>query len=88
MRCPVQSAFEQIAARAERGREHVQCSLDAQLADNEFICGADFASADITGLVTLDSAGWAKLKPPDQLSHSRNFGQKCVANTTEPSPQP
>ncbi len=69
---PGPDAFEQIPALAERGRDRVQrffAWLDARLADNEFICGADFTIVDITGLVTVDFAGRAKLKPPEQLSH-------------------
>ncbi len=73
---PGPDAFEQIPALAERGRERVQrffAWLDARLADNEFICGAHFTVADITGLVTIDFAGWAKLKSPEQLSHLRRW---------------
>jgi glutathione S-transferase len=73
---PGPDAFEQIPALAERGRDRVQrffTWLDARLADNEFICGADFTVADITGLVTIDFAGRAKLKPPEQMVHLRRW---------------
>jgi len=69
-------AFEQIPALAERGRARVQhffAWLNARLADYEFICGPDFTVADITGLVTVDFAGWAKLKPPEEMTHLRRW---------------
>jgi glutathione S-transferase len=71
---PGPDAFEQIPALAERGRERVQhffAWLDARLADHEFICGSDFTVADITGMITVDFAGWAKLKSPEEMTHLR-----------------
>ena len=73
---PGPDAFEQIPALAERGRARVQhffAWLNARLADYEFICGPDFTVADITGLVTVDFAGWAKLKPPEEMTHLRRW---------------
>jgi glutathione S-transferase len=69
---PGPESYEQIPALAERGRMRIQhffTLLDARLSDNEFICGPQFTVADITGMVTLDFCTWAKLKPPDHLTH-------------------
>jgi glutathione S-transferase len=52
---------------------HFFAWLDARLAENEFVCGPNFSVADITGLVTVDFCSWAKLKPAEQLSHSRRW---------------
>ncbi len=53
--------------------QHFFASLDARLADNEFVRGPNFSIADITALITVDFAGWAKLKPPDQLVNLRRW---------------
>jgi glutathione S-transferase len=73
---PGPEAWEQIPALAERGRQRVQqffAWLDARLADNEFICGPEFTVADITALITVDFAGWAKLTPHEQMTHLRRW---------------
>ena len=73
---PGPEPYEQIPALAERGRvriEHFFAWLDARLADNEFVCGPSFTVADITGLVSVDFCSWAKLRPPEQLSHLRHW---------------
>jgi glutathione S-transferase len=41
--------------------------------DNEFICGPHFTIADITGMVTVDFCGWAKLRAPEHLTHLRRW---------------
>ncbi len=64
--------YEQIAALAERGRTRLARffeRLDARLGDSAFIAGAHYTVADITALVSVDFAGWAKMKPPDTLAH-------------------
>jgi glutathione S-transferase len=69
---PGPESYEQIPALAERGRARIQhffAWLDTRLSDNEFICGPHFTVADITGMVTVDFCGWAKLRPPEHLSH-------------------
>jgi glutathione S-transferase len=68
--------YEQIPALAERGRARVQhffAWIDTRLADNEFICGPKFTIADISGMVAIDFAGWAKLKPPEHMAHLRRW---------------
>jgi glutathione S-transferase len=73
---PGPESYEQIAALAERGRVRIQhffAWLDARLVEHEFVCGPNFTVADITGLVTVDFCSWAKLKPPEHLSHLRRW---------------
>jgi glutathione S-transferase len=73
---PGPESYEQIPALAERGRlriQHFFAWLDARLAENEFVCDPNFTVADITGLVTVDFCSWAKLKPPEHLSHLRRW---------------
>jgi glutathione S-transferase len=73
---PGPESYEQIPALAERGRARIQhffASLDVQLSNNEFICGPQFTVADITGMVTIDFCGWAKLKAPEHFGHLRRW---------------
>lgn len=67
---------EQIPALAERGRRRIEAlfrRLDSRLADREFIAGPLYGIADITGLVTVDFAGWVKLGIPDDCVHLRRW---------------
>jgi glutathione S-transferase len=69
---PGPESYEQIPALAERGRAQIQyffARLDARISENAFICGPHFTVADITGMVTVDFCGWAKIKPPDHFGH-------------------
>ena len=69
---PGPDAYDQIPALGERGRarlQHFFAMLDGRLDKNEFVCGPEFTVADITGLITIDFAGWAKIKPPEQMPH-------------------
>ena len=62
------NALPQIPALIERGkiRTRVFCEkVDAQLADNEFVAGDSFSTADITTLCTIDFAKFCKLSVPD-----------------------
>jgi glutathione S-transferase len=73
---PGPDTYEQIPALAERGRVRIQhffSWLDGRLSDNEFICGPHFTIADITGMVTVDFCGWAKLRAPEHLTHLRRW---------------
>jgi len=73
---PGPDSYEQIPALAERGRARIQhffSWLDARLSDNEFIGGPQFTIADITGMVTVDFCGWAKLRAPEHLTHLRRW---------------
>jgi glutathione S-transferase len=69
---PGAEPYEQIPALAERGRMRIQhffTLLDVRLSNNDFVCGPQFTVADITGMVTVDFCSWAKIKPPDHLTH-------------------
>jgi glutathione S-transferase len=74
--------YEQIPALAERGRRRVQRffeTMDARLADSEFVAGPRYTIADITALVTVDFAGWIKLAIPDSCTHLRRWHQAVSA---------
>jgi glutathione S-transferase len=68
--------YEQIPALAERGRARVMRffnELDVQLAQHPFVAGPRYSIVDITALVTVDFARWAKLSIPDECSHLRQW---------------
>jgi glutathione S-transferase len=68
--------YEQIPALAERGRARLGrffAMMNACLADREFVAGRQYSVADITALVTVDFAGWIKLRIPDDCSHLRRW---------------
>jgi len=68
--------FEQNPALAERGRTRVVRffkEMDTRLAQHPFVAGPRYSIADITALVTLDFARWAKLSIPDECSHLRRW---------------
>jgi glutathione S-transferase len=68
--------FEQIPALAERCRARVMRffnEMDARLAHHSFVAGQRYSIADITALVTIDFARWAKLAIPDECSHLRRW---------------
>lgn len=83
---PGPESYEQIPALAERGRNRIQhffAWLDDRLADNEFICGPRFTVADITAMVTVDFAAWAKLKPPEQSSNLNRWHTAVSAGASQ-----
>lgn len=58
--------YAQIPELAERGRARLarfMTILDAALVDRAFLATDRFTFADITALVTVDFAGWVKVKP-------------------------
>ncbi len=68
--------YEQIPELAERGRNRVLQffeRLDQQLADNQYVAGEGFSMADITALVVVDFARWAKITVPDDAIHLRRW---------------
>lgn len=68
---PGPGRYEQIPELAARGRERVaafMATLDARLADREFVAGADYSLADITALVFVDFAKRGKLGPDDRAT--------------------
>ncbi len=79
---PGPESYDQIPALAERGRVRIQhffTSMNERLAGNEFVCGANFSIADITAMVTVDFAGWAKLRPPEHMAHLRRWHTAVTA---------
>jgi glutathione S-transferase len=67
---------EQIPALVERGRARAAkffATLDAGLADREFVAGKRYSIADVTALVSVDFAGWIKLRIPDECRHLRRW---------------
>jgi glutathione S-transferase len=77
--------YDQIPALAERGRARVAAffrAMDARFADHEFVAGARYSIADITALVTVDFAGWAKIAIPEDCPNLRRWHS---AVSTRPS---
>jgi glutathione S-transferase len=69
---PGPDEYQQIPALAERGRARVARffeRLDERLGRSEFVAGPGYTIADITALIAVDFAGWAKLTPPESLAH-------------------
>jgi glutathione S-transferase len=63
------SALPQIPALIERGAMRTKLffeKIDAQLADNDFVAGDSYSTADITTLCTIDFAKFCKLSVPDE----------------------
>ncbi len=61
--------YAQIPALAERGRARVRhffATLEARLADREFVATERFSVADITAVVAVDFARFVKIKPGDE----------------------
>ncbi|MGI9229091.1 MAG: glutathione S-transferase family protein [Gammaproteobacteria bacterium] len=69
-------AYPQIPELVERGKKRTQeffQTLDAQLAQHEFICGDNFSMADITAMVAVDFADWIKLGISPQQKHLQRW---------------
>lgn len=65
-------AYAQIPELAERGRQRAQrflYRLNDQLADNAFVAGENYSTADISAMVLVDFATWIKIAIPDDASH-------------------
>lgn len=77
--------YAQIADLAERGKARTQSFVDGfedLLAGNEFLAGDSFSAADIMALVTIDFAGWVKIKLPQAAAGAQRWYQ---AVSTRPS---
>jgi glutathione S-transferase len=73
---------EQIPALADRGRarlERFYAMLDERLAGNRFVAGDAFSIADITLLVTVDFAAWAKVPLAEGLASLRRWWDEVSA---------
>ena len=69
--------YEQIPELAERGRArvgHFFKTMNARLADREFVAGERYTIADISTMVLTDMAvGMVKLSIPDDCPHMRRW---------------
>jgi len=68
--------YEQIPALAERGRARIMrffAAMDERLGRTEFVAGRRYTIADITLLVAVDFAAWAKLKVPEDCTNLRRW---------------
>ena len=77
--------YEQIPALAERGRRRVGqffAMMDRRLGESEFVAGPRYTIADITVLVTVDFAAWAKVPVPEDCRSLRRW---CEAMRARPS---
>ena len=74
--------LEQIPALAQRGRvmwSAFVATLDARLAESEWLAGDRYSFADITALVSVDFAGAAKLAIPDEAENVRRWHESASA---------
>jgi glutathione S-transferase len=79
---PGSAGYEQIPALVERGRDRVRRffeTMEELLARRAFVCGEDYSIADITTLVTVDFAKWAKLTIPEEYRHLRRWHEAVSA---------
>ncbi len=69
---PGPTDYEQIPDLAHRARTQMQQffeTMDRRLAEGELMAGAQYTIADITTLVAVDFAGWAKLTVPPHCTN-------------------
>ena len=74
--------FAQIPELAERGRRRIDLffdELDAVLAERPFVAGERYSVADVTALVSVDFAGWAKKSLPEDAIHARRWYEEVSA---------
>lgn len=60
--------YDKIPELVDRGRQRVMnfySDIDHHLANHDYFAGNQFSVADITALVTVDFAQWAKVNVPD-----------------------
>ena len=74
--------YEQIPALAERGRARVRHffgRMETVLSGQRFVAGERYTIADITLLVTVGFAGWAKLPVSEECRHLRRWNDEVSA---------
>jgi glutathione S-transferase len=82
---PGPTDYEQIPDLARRARTQMQQffeTMDRRLAESAFVAGAQYTIADITTLVAVDFARWAKLTVPP---HCTNLLRWHAAISARPS---
>ena len=70
------TGFEQIPELVERGCVGANAffeRLDTQLAQSDYVAGAEYSIADITALVFVDFAAWVKLSVPEDLKNLKRW---------------
>ena len=75
-------ALPQIPALIERGEVRTRIffdKIDRQLADNEFVAGDTYSTADITTLCTVDFAKFCKLPVPDECANIARWYETVTA---------
>ena len=73
---PGRHSYEQIPELAERGRlrvQHFLHDMDTRLSGREFVAGPRYTIADMTAMVMVDFAGWAKLSVPEACANLRRW---------------
>lgn len=74
--------YAQIPELAQRGVARAQdffATLDARLANRDFVAGEGFSIADITAVVAVDFARVVKVKPGEQLPHLQRWRAAMAA---------
>jgi len=74
--------YEQIPALAERGRRRLGRffdAMEARLGESPFVAGPRLTIADITLLVTVDFAAWAKVPVPESCTHLKRWAETMHA---------
>lgn len=69
-------SYAQIPELAARGRARLEqffTRLNEQLTDHEYVAGDDYSIADITAMIAVDFASWAKLALPDGAKQLRRW---------------
>jgi glutathione S-transferase len=68
--------YPQIPELAERGRSRTQDFMDdlnRYLGEREYVAGDRFSAADITAMIALDFAKWAKIEIPQGHEHLKRW---------------
>ena len=77
--------YAQIPELAQRGLARVQAffaTLNAHLAERDFIAAGQFSIADITAVVAVDFARVVKIKPCEEHPHLRRWREAMQARGT------
>lgn len=68
--------YAQIPELAERGKKRLQHFLDGvddMIGDKPFVAGDAYTAADIDLLVTIDFAGWLKMRLPEDAANAQRW---------------
>ena len=72
----------QIPELADRGRLQIPQllpTLDAHLANNQWLAGDNFTLADIDLMVSIDFMAWVKQSVPDECVHLKSWHERAAA---------